>query len=195
MTSSAAIAIQKLRPLHREQILRHLLCLPAEDRRLRFGGPTRDSAIKAYVAGIDFKRDRVFGILGADLELLGIAHLALDPAALAAELGLSVDPSSRGRGYGYALLQRSVLHATNLGYAALFMHCLAENRIIMHLARKAGLTVVVGSGEADGRLALEHGTRAGALKEAIEDQFALVDYLLKQQYSWLARPRQLQTAH
>ncbi|MGH8705586.1 MAG: hypothetical protein ACREUO_09255, partial [Burkholderiales bacterium] len=28
----------------------------------------------------------------------------------------------------------------------------------------------------------------GAIKEAMADQFALVDYLLKQDYSWLARP-------
>jgi len=195
MASSTSIAVQKLGPRHRAQILRHLLRLPAEDRRLRFGGPTRDASIEAYVAGIDFKRDRVFGILAADLELVGIAHLALDPVAQAAELGLSVDPSARGKGYGYALLQRSVLHATNLGYAALFMHCLAENQIVMHLARKAGLTLVVESGEADGRLALEHRTRAGTLKEAMEDQFALVDYLLKQQYSWLGRPRQAELAH
>jgi len=195
MNPPAGIAVQKLGPMHRAQILRHLLRLPAEDRRLRFGAPVRDSAIEAYVAGIDFTRDRAFGVLGVDLELLGIAHLALDPAEQVAELGLSVDSSARGKGYGYALLQRSVLHATNLGYAALFMHCLAENQIVMHLARKAGLTLVVESGEADGRLALEDRTRAGAMKEALEDQFALVDYLLKQQYSWLARPRPLETAH
>ena len=195
MNSAAGIAVQKLGPMHRPQILRQLLRLPAEDRRLRFGVPVRDFAIEAYVAGIDFTRDRVFGVLGADMEMLGIAHLALDPAAQAAELGLSVDPSARGKGYGYALLQRSVLHATNLGYAALFMHCLAENQIVMHLARKAGLTLMVESGEADGRLSLEHRTRAGTLKEAMEDQFALVDYLLKQQYSWLGRPRQAELAH
>jgi RimJ/RimL family protein N-acetyltransferase len=195
MNPSKGIAVQKLGPMHRPQILRHLLRLPAEDRRLRFGVPVRDSTIESYIAGIDFTRDRVFGVLGTDLELLGIAHLALDPAEQVAELGLSVDPSARGKGYGYALLQRSVLHATNLGYAALFMHCLAENQIVMHLARKAGLTLVVESGEADGRLALEHRTRAGTLKEAMEDQFALVDYLLKQQYSWLGRPRQAELAH
>ena len=38
------------------------------------------------------------------------------------------------------LLQRGVLHAANLGFHRLFMVCLAENGIMMHLARKAGLT-------------------------------------------------------
>ena len=68
------------------------------------------------------------------------------------------------------------------------MYCLAENRIMMHLARKAGLTLVVESGETDARLTLDRGMHGGALKEAMADQFALVDCMLKQQYLWLARP-------
>ena len=101
---------------------------------------------------------------------------------------MSVDPACRGKGHGFALLQRSVLHAANLGYRILFMVCLAENQIMMHLARKAGLTLVVEYGETDARLALDRGTHGGALKEAMADQFALVDCMLKQHYLWLARP-------
>jgi RimJ/RimL family protein N-acetyltransferase len=188
-------AVQKLSSLHRAQMLRHLLRLPANDRRLRFGGPVRDSALESYVNRIDFSRDRVFGIFAVDLELLGIAHLALSPVEQTAELGLSVDVAARGKGYGSALLRRSVLHATNLGYRALFMYCLAENHVVMHLARKAGLALVVEAGEAEGRVALERGTRGDAMKEVMEDQFALVDYLLKQQYAWLARPRRPELVH
>ena len=68
------------------------------------------------------------------------------------------------------------------------MYCLAENRIMMHLARKAGLTLVVESGETDARLTLDRAMHGGALKDAMADQFALVDCMLKQQYLWLARP-------
>jgi GNAT superfamily N-acetyltransferase len=189
VTAARSIAVQRLNPRHRDDIVRHLLQLPAEDRRLRFGQQIRDEGVRAYVARIDFARDRVFGIFDADLELSGVAHLALDPRAQAAELGLSVQPCARVRGYGFALLQRSVLYAANRGYRALFMYCLAENGIMMHLARKAGLTVVVEAGEADARLKLDRGAHGGALEEAIADQFALVDTLLKQQYLWLAAPR------
>ena len=186
---SSTIVVQRLSAAHHDEIVRHLLRLPAQDRRLRFGSSMRDSSIEAYVSQIDFAQDQVFGILGADLELWGVAHLALARDGETAELGLSVDWAVRGKGYGHALLQRAVLHATNRGYRALFMHCLAENEIMMNLARKAGLSIVVSSGEADGQLALEEPTQAGAIREAIQDQFALVDYLLKQQYSWLSRPR------
>jgi GNAT superfamily N-acetyltransferase len=189
VATAAAIAVQRLNPRYRDDISRHLLELPPEDRRLRFGQRIRDEAVVAYVAGIDFARDCVYGIHDADLDLSGVAHLALDPVHQVAELGLSVHPSVRVRGHGFALLQRSVLHAANQGYGALFMYCLAENAIMMHLARKAGLTVVVQSGEADARLKLDRGAHGGAYKEAMADQFALVDSLLKQQYLWLARPK------
>ena len=194
MADAPGVVVQKLTGAHREQVLRHLLRLPANDRRLRFGAPMRDSSIEAYVARIDFARDQAFGILGSDLELWGLAHLALAPETDTAELGLSVDWSARERGYGNALLQRAVLHATNRGYRALFMHCLAENETMMNLARKAGLSLVVSSGEADGRLVLGEPTQAGAIREAIQDQFALVDALLKHQYALLARPRSLENA-
>ena len=195
MADTPGVVVQKLTGAHREQVARHLLRLPANDRRLRFGTPMRDDSIEAYVARIDFARDQMFGILGVDLELWGLAHLALGPDGDTAELGLSVDWSVRERGYGYALLQRAVLHATNRGgYRALFMHCLAENETMMNLARKAGLSLVITQGEADGRLALGEPTQAGALREAIQDQFALIDAMLKHQYSLLARPRALQDA-
>jgi GNAT superfamily N-acetyltransferase len=182
-----AVAVQRLNPRHREDIKRHLLQLPAEDRRLRFGRAIRDDAIRDYVDGIDFERDRVFGIEGDALELVGFAHLALDPADGVAELGLSVDPRCRGKGHGYALLQRALLHAANIGCRVLFMHCLAENAIMLHLARKAGLLLLLEGGEADGRLKLDRRKHGSALHEAVADQLALVDHLLKQQFLWLAQ--------
>jgi RimJ/RimL family protein N-acetyltransferase len=183
------VAVLRLNPRYRDDIAAHLLQLPAEDRRLRFGHSIGDDAVRKYVAGIDFGRDSVFGIHGAALELIGVAHLALDPVHRVAELGVSVDPSSRAKGYGFALLQRAVLHAANLRYRVLFMVCLAENGIMMHLAQKAGLTVVIERGEADARLKLDRFAHGGAIREALADQFALVDNLLKQQFLWLAQPR------
>ncbi len=189
MVAVPGIAVQRLNARHRQDITCHLLELPAEDRRLRFGQQIRDETVIAYVAAIDLARDRVFGILSDDLELVGVAHLALDRVHQAAELGVSVHPSARGRGYGYALLQRSVLYAANRGYSALFMYCLAENRIMMHLARKAGLTIMIEAGDADARLRLDRARHGGVIKEAFADQFALVDCILKQQFLWLAQPK------
>lgn len=188
-TGAEGIPVLRLNPRHRDDIVRHLLRLPAEDRRLRFGRPISDDAIRAYVRGIDFGRDCAYGLHDAALELIGVAHLALDPEKQVAELGVSVDAGVRGRGYGFALLKRAVLHAANFGYHVLFMYCLAENATMMRLARRAGLTVVVERGEADARLRLDRGKHGGALLEAVADQVALIDNLLKQQVLWLLGPQ------
>lgn len=186
MRPELRVAVQKLNPRHRDDVAAHLLGLAADDRFLRFGYPANDDRIRDYVARIDFARDRVFGVHAADLTLAAVGHLAFEPPSQTAELGLSVDRAHRGKGLGYALLQRGVVHAANLGYRALFMHCLADNRVMLHLARKAGLSVVFSAGEADGRLALDRRTHGDPLGEAMTDQFALIDCLLKQQNLWLA---------
>lgn len=181
--------VQKLTALQRSEISRHLLQLPPPDRRLRFGTTLKDGAIERYVRDINFARDKVFGIFEPDLSLSGVAHLVLDPESDAAELGLSVVPEHRGKGYGFALLTRAKLHARNHAYKKLYMHCLAENQVMTHLARKAGMTIVTEHGEADAYLALGDGPLSDHTREAIHDQIALIDYLLKQQTHWLARKR------
>ncbi|MBX9810451.1 MAG: GNAT family N-acetyltransferase [Burkholderiales bacterium] len=180
--------VQKLVAFQRGEIARHLTRLSAQDRRLRFGTYVSDAAVERYVRSIDFTRDRVFGIFEPDLTLSGVAHLALESDSGTAELGLSVDSAHRGRGFGYALLNRGKLHAQNFGYKKLYMHCLAENQIMLHLARKAGMRVVTEYGEADAHVALSEATYGDFAREFFGDQIALIDYLLKRQVRWLPKP-------
>jgi len=177
--------VQKLSPLQRPAMLQHLKTLSPEDLRLRFGAFMTVTAIEQYVQHIDFSHDIVFGIFGRDMELIGMAHLALDRDHHYAELGLSVEPAHRGHGYGLALLSRGKLGAITRGYTTLFMHCLAENKIMVHLARKAGLKLVTEQGEVDAHLQLEMTSHAAVAREAIEDQIALADLFFKQQFQWL----------
>ena len=177
--------VQKLSPLQRPDLLRHLKTLSPEDRRLRFGTYMNDAALEQYVNGIDFARDKVFGIHGRDMTLVGMAHLALDHDQRFAELGLSVEPTHRGKGYGLALLNRAKLSAVNLGYTTLFMYCLSENQIMIHLAKKAGLKLVTEQGEVDAHLKLEATSYGAVAQEAVEDHIALADLLFKQQFQWL----------
>ena len=150
-----SVTVQKLSPLQRPDLWRHLQMLPSEDRRLRFGTDRNKAALEQYVGSIDFAHDKVFGIYGRDMRLIGMAHLALDPEQDYAELGLSVEPAQRGKGYGLALLNRSKRSAVDLGYSTLFMHCLSENKIMIHLARKAGSRLVTGQGKVNAHLKLK----------------------------------------
>lgn len=184
---TTTVMVQKLAAFQRGKIARHLQRLSPEDRRLRFGTYMSDAAIERYVKNINFGRDKVFGIFDANLALSGVAHLALEAKSNMAELGLSVDAGHRGKGYGFALLNRGKLHAQNLGYEKLYMHCLSENQIMIHLARKAGMQIVAEQGEADAYIALSEATCGDLTRELMVDQVALIDYLFKQQTRWLPR--------
>lgn len=185
MTST--VLIQNLVVFQWREIARHLQRLSPAERRLRFGAAMSDAAIERYADSINFERDKLFGILESGVSLAGVGHLALDPDSGMAELGLSVDRLHRGKGYGFALLDRAKLRAMNLGYKTLYMHCLSENAIMIHLARKAGMQVVTAAGEADAYAQLAEATYGDFAREMIGDQVALIDYLFKQPIRWLTR--------
>ena len=181
------ILIRELPRLERATLERHFLALSAGDRRLRFGAPMSDTAVHGYAAGIDFERDAVFGVSGDDLRLLGVAHLAR--ALGHAELGISVLEDARGRGIGGALLARAHLRARNWGVHALFMHCLAENAAMVHLARKQDMAIVTSAGETDAWLGLPPADAGSHFGEVFEQRVALFDHALKQGRAWLAREK------
>jgi len=181
------IHIRELSRLDRPALEPHFLALGGEDRRLRFGIPINDDAVRAYVACIDFERDAVFGVYDDALHLIGAAHVARSDGH--AELGVSVLPGHRGRGIGGALLARAHLRARNWGVRALFMHCLTENGAMMHLARKQAMEIVVESGEADAWLRLPPADASSHFGEVFAQRVALFDYALKQGRSWLGQGR------
>lgn len=181
-----SLVVHELGRAQAAAILDHFLALNAEDRRLRFGLVVADESLRKYVTSIRYGSDCLFGIYADDLTLLGVAHLASrsDPA----ELGLSVLPAARGLGIGTLLFARSVMRARNLGLSRLFMHCLAQNDAILHIARKAGMKVTTESGESDAWLELPPASLGSIGKDALENQEALVDWMMK---ASLAGPRAL----
>lgn len=171
------ILVRELSRPERPVLERHFLALGAEDRRLRFGISLGDDALREYVARIDFERDAAFGVLDDELRLAGAAHLARSDGH--AELGVSVLPGHRSRGIGAALFARAHTHARNWGVRALFMHCLAENGAMMHLARQQGMEVVAEAGEADAWLRLPPADAASYFGAVFAQRVALFDYALK----------------
>jgi GNAT superfamily N-acetyltransferase len=183
--------VQSLDRKQRRGVLRHLIGLPAEDLRLRFGRSKNARALKSYVRGIDFSVDKLFGVYDNQLRLVGFAHLALDREKGFAELGLSVLPDSRKQGYGEALLRRAALHASNLGLRVLYMHCLRENEPMMRLAHKAGFNVVAEGTEADAKRPVSPASFESIGQEMLFDQIALTDYVFKQHANMLRRASNL----
>ena len=182
-TAPQAIPVRELHAGLKDQILNHLLQLNDEDRRLRFGTQTPDEVIAHYVEHLDFNKDTVFGIFNDDLKLIGVAHLAYLPEsknqARAAEFGVSVLPEGRAQGLGTALLQRSAVHSRNTQIETLYVHCLASNKAMMHLAQKAGMRVEYAYGDADAYHKLSPASPATIVEEAANEQWADLDYAMK----------------
>ena len=173
------VPVMQLGPSHRPALLRHFLALEGEDVRLRFGHRPGADWIEKYVEGIDFERDKVFGAFEHELELAGVAHLAMFGDS--AELGVSVLPGHRGKGIGKALFKRAAGHARNQSIKTLFIHCLAENGAMMHIARTSGMEIVRDASEAEAYLNLPPRDPASVTDEMLLTRLALFDFALKSQ--------------
>ncbi len=182
-SGSVVVPIRPIGPGERHRITRHLLALDAADRYLRFGYAASDEQISRYVAGLDFKRDEMFGIYNRKLELIAVAHLAFaadERHRDCAEFGVSVSKHARGRGYGTRLFERAVVNARNEGVAMLFIHALSENVAMLKIARSAGAVVERSGSESEAHLRLPGATFDSRMSEIVTDHLAEVDYQWKQ---------------
>lgn len=183
----APVLVKELGERDRRRVLRHLLALDRNDRLLRFGSIIPDEQIAAYVAKLDFSSDIVFGVLNNVFQLVGMGHLAFAASkgrtstskAQVAEFGVSVSQSARGQGVGTRLFQRAAIHCRNSDVDTLYMQCLTSNQTMMHIAKKAGMRIKREHGEADAHLELPPPSPGSVMAEALEEQFAAIDYTVK----------------
>ena len=181
------ISVKQLSGRDRGRLLKHFIALPQEDIYLRFGSALSAAAIANYVMYLDCERDAIFGVYGENLDLIGVAHLA--PSGEAAELGISVLRGQRGQGVGCALFQRAIERARNLELKSMFVHFLAENVVMRHLARKLGLISLTHGSDATASIALAQSDVGAAWNKWLDDCIALYDYSLKAQVQLTKTPR------
>jgi len=185
------VLVKQLAERDRRRMLRHFLALDNSDRLLRFGTVLPDARVEAYVNQINFGRDTVYGVYNHVFKLVAVGHLAFapkqPPAApggvtskdKVAEFGVSVSTSARGLGIGTRLFKRAAIHCRNSDVDTLYMHCLSSNQTMMHIAKKAGMGIQRDYGEADAHLRLLPPSPGTVMQEAIEEQFATLDYTFK----------------
>jgi RimJ/RimL family protein N-acetyltransferase len=140
------------------------------------------------VAKVDFSRDIVLGVYNRLFQLVGVGHLAFlakeaeskaTDKERVAEFGVSVSKSARGQGVGTRLFERAAIHCRNSDIDTLYMQCLSSNKTMMHIAKKAGMQIKREYGEADAYLHLPPPSPASVMREALEEQAALIDYAVK----------------
>src|SRR5271155_647135 len=177
--SEKNVTVQRLVEASRPALRRHFLRLDGEDVRLRFGVTIPPAAVRSYLERIAFDKDAGFCVHDDELALAGVAHVGFTGDL--AELGVSVLTPHRGHGIGSALLARAADHVRNRFVARLFMHCLAENATMLHIARKLGMKICIDTGEADASLKLAPADPASLAGEFVLQRMALFDYALKAQ--------------
>lgn len=144
--------IRKLHLHERPLFAEHLKRLPANDRQFRFAhAHVTDDVIDRYVARIAVD-DLILGCF-LDDRLVGGVHVAF--ADDIAEVGVSVDPDTRAQGIGGELFRRASHWARNRRAQKLYTLCQADNRAMMALATKLGMTIHRESGTAEAFLALD----------------------------------------
>lgn len=183
-TRGVMVPICSLGPHHLDRVAGHLLSLDANDRYMRFGYMATDEQISRYVASLDFERDEIFGIFNRHLKLIAMAHLAYSRDAQTtecAEFGVSVQRSSRGRGFGARLFEHAAMHAANAGVRMLFVHALSENAPMISIARKHGALVERDGSETEAYLRLPEANLDSQLTEIVSEQFAQTNYAIKKQ--------------
>lgn len=190
-SSRPVVRVKELSERDRRRLLMHFLALDDNDRLLRFGSVLPDELITKYVQRLDFARDTIYGVYNSEFRLVGVGHLAFAPRdavpavmnatekECVAEFGVSVLESVRGMGVGSKLFERAAIHCRNADVDTLYMHCLATNQTMIHIAKKAGMEIHREYGEADAYLKLLPANPATVLQEAVEEQVATFDYTIK----------------
>ncbi len=173
------VPIRTLHAGHRDKVRAHLLALSDEDRARRFGHAISDERIGHYADQIDFERDGVFGTFDRRLELLTLAHLALDREHGVGEFGVSVLPRARGRGLGTQLFAHAVTHARNRGVHTLFIHVARDNTPMMAIVQHAGAVIDFDGGDATAELPLQQHTLGTQIEELLCSQAAALDFRYK----------------
>ena len=77
------------------------------------------------------------------------------------------------------MFQRAAIHCRNSDVDTLYMQCLTSNQTMMHIARKAGMRINREYGEADAHLEIAPPSPGSVMAEALEEQFATIDYTVK----------------
>ena len=186
-----SVRVKQLEERDRFRMRKHFLSLDKDDRLLRFGTMLPDEQVISYVNKINFERDTIYGVYNRVFKLVAVGHLAFAPKQeltgtpavtqkeRVAEFGVSVLAIARGQGIGSKLFQRAAIHCRNADVDTLYMQCLSSNQTMMHIAKKAGMEIHREYGEADAYLRLPPPSPGTVMQEALEEQFATIDYTLK----------------
>jgi GNAT superfamily N-acetyltransferase len=126
----------------------HLKGLTMEDKVSRFGHPATDYSIDQMILSMCYNpTEHELWYARTEDQRVGWGHLAKNNDN-SWELAVSVQHDYQRQGIGNQLIQEMLAFAKFHGIHEVYMHCIEDNRVIQHLARKNELeTKERGDGE------------------------------------------------
>lgn len=144
LTDGKEIMIRPIRPVDERLYNRFIEKTTADDIRLRLFLPLRrlSHELIARLTQIDYARAMAFIAIDPDSgEMLGVSRLASDSDYRRAEYGIITRSDMKGRGIGWALMQRLLTYAEDEGIGELWGQVLATNTGMLKMCRELGFSV------------------------------------------------------
>jgi RimJ/RimL family protein N-acetyltransferase len=178
---------RKLSHLDRQKLIDHFMNdIVDEDRRLRFGFEAPDTSVKEYInksIDYDYGYCSMWFVVDEGDRIVATCHVSLNKETNTAEMGCTVSPDFRNQKVGQELFNRGITWARMAGAEHVFMHCLSENKIIQHIAKKGGMTVVtIDPSEKESTIQVKQNRFEAGFKDYIMDTIAVYDMAVRQQY-------------
>ena len=97
-------------------------------------------------------------------------------------MGCTVSKDFRGKQIGQELFNRGVTWARMLGAETIFMHCLSENKVIQHIAKKGGMTVVtIDPSEKESTIKVKKNPIVAGFEDVVMESMAVYDMTIRTQ--------------
>jgi RimJ/RimL family protein N-acetyltransferase len=183
---------RKLAHLDKQKLLNHFMNdIVNEDRRLRFGFEAPDSSVKEYIEKsitYDYGYTSMWFVVDEGDRIVATCHVSLNKETNTAEMGCTVSPDYRNQKIGQELFNRGVTWARMAGAEHVFMHCLSENKVIQHIAKKGGMTVVtIDPSEKESTIQVKQNRFEAGFKDYVMDTIAVYDMAVRQQYFFVKK--------
>lgn len=169
--------VRRVLPHEYPKYRKHLKALDRDSKTLRFANPLTDEVIDNLCDKWekDFEHNILFAIENDDLDLIAVAHIAIDERH-EMELAFSVLKGYQGQGMGTHLMKRAIQWCRTHNFLHGSMVCLSTNSVIKHLCTKHGIKLTSEFGETLADIELDHPSLTTFVDEATSSNLAVMDY-------------------
>jgi RimJ/RimL family protein N-acetyltransferase len=183
---------RKLAHLDKQKLIDHFMNdIVDNDRRLRFGFEAPDTSVKEYIdksIKYDYGYTSMWFVVDEGDRIVATCHVSLNRETNTAEMGCTVSPDYRNQKIGQELFNRGITWARMAGAEHVFMHCLSENKVIQHIAKKGGMTVVtLDPSEKESTIQVKQNRFEAGFKDYVMDTIAVYDMAIRQQYFFVKK--------